>query len=591
MNKTLIALWITLTAAIVTLSVFAILWWNQRQLSSNQRLESAMQERLKPFQDQVAKVTDEYRIYFQRQLANLDASNDFGYGSSNLDKRLDPTAWMPMQRDPRIQQIVVLNKENRLVYPANLTRMNSEDQGFVIEAIAVMKQGAFRVTNPNTDDMRPSAPNRSLQQTDTQAPTQATSKAGSSVETAQPSQAMQSSFGNGALSNESESRKASGSGWTAWYFGRRMVIGFWSQYSDGTLVMLTVPRTRILSDFIAVLPSNTTGDEALAGSLVQIIDSDGKTLHQWGDLEIEGRVGDPDVAKTSLSLGSPMENLRLRLIADSAFQRKLAPTETIWPMLAAIASLSGVLMILGLQVTLALNRQLRLAKQQVSFVNQVSHELRTPLTNICMYADLAQSAIDSESDRAEDRDQRARLDVIQQESGRLNRLIDNVLQFARTGGSQADTRFQEHSVDGIVSHALSLFQPRLTEKGFEIVTEYGCRAPVRCDSDMIEQMVVNLISNAEKYAASGRFLEIVTSIEGEHVSIRVSDKGPGIPKRLKRKLFRPFVRASHELESPSGTGIGLSIVRQLARKHGGDCVLVDSEVGATFLCHVRVRSA
>jgi signal transduction histidine kinase len=136
-----------------------------------------------------------------------------------------------------------------------------------------------------------------------------------------------------------------------------------------------------------------------------------------------------------------------------------------------------------------------------------------------------------------------------------------------------------------------MFQPRLTEKGFAIVTNYGCDAPVGCDSDMIEQMVVNLISNAEKYAASGRFLEIVTSLDGDRVAIRISDKGPGIPKRLKRKLFKPFVRASHELESPSGTGIGLSIVRQLARKHGGDCALLDGDTGATFLCHFHVKRA
>jgi signal transduction histidine kinase len=92
------------------------------------------------------------------------------------------------------------------------------------------------------------------------------------------------------------------------------------------------------------------------------------------------------------------------------------------------------------------------------------------------------------------------------------------------------------------------------------------------------------LSNAEKYAIEGKQVSIMTVGDEASVEIRVRDRGRGIPPRMKDRIFQPFTRLSHRLEDPAGTGIGLTIVRDLARRHGGDCELLSSGEGAEFRC-------
>ena len=87
-------------------------------------------------------------------------------------------------------------------------------------------------------------------------------------------------------------------------------------------------------------------------------------------------------------------------------------------------------------------------------------------------------------------------------------------------------------------------------------------------------MLGNLLSNVEKYAACGRHLEITSAQAGDRTTVTVSDRGPGIPKGQRERIFKPFHRLSNRnTDGVSGTGIGLTIARKLARKHGGDLTL------------------
>ncbi len=218
----------------------------------------------------------------------------------------------------------------------------------------------------------------------------------------------------------------------------------------------------------------------------------------------------------------------------------------------------------------------------MSFVNQVSHELRTPLTNICMYADLVARSLDGES--AEDAPNRQRIAVIQSESQRLGRLISNVLQYARDESHPSDVKLRDAVVDDVVRDVLAAFEPRLNAVGLAVSEDLAAQDVRRIDTDIIEQILVNLVSNAEKYAANGKCLEIRTRENDQQVDIWVCDDGPGVPSRMSERIFLPFVRVSDRLDAPAGTGIGLTIARSLARKHGGDCRLLPSQSGAVFHC-------
>ncbi|MFO1351841.1 MAG: HAMP domain-containing sensor histidine kinase [Gammaproteobacteria bacterium] len=130
---------------------------------------------------------------------------------------------------------------------------------------------------------------------------------------------------------------------------------------------------------------------------------------------------------------------------------------------------------------------------------------------------------------------------------------------------------------------LEAFRPALEGKSVAIDFRAGAGADVSLDADALEQILNNLFSNVEKYAAAGGRLEVATWQEGDFSHIVVRDHGPGIPKRERERIFQPFYRIGAKLnEGVTGTGIGLTIARELARLHGGDLTLVAGGKGACF---------
>jgi signal transduction histidine kinase len=123
----------------------------------------------------------------------------------------------------------------------------------------------------------------------------------------------------------------------------------------------------------------------------------------------------------------------------------------------------------------------------------------------------------------------------------------------------------------------------LTEKGFELALRLYAPEPVDSDVDLIEQIVCNLVGNAEKYAASGRYLEISSSQNRDGTVVVVRDRGPGVPAKERKNIFKPFYRISNKLtDGVTGAGIGLAVSRMLAEKLGGSLELEKTETGAAF---------
>jgi signal transduction histidine kinase len=223
-------------------------------------------------------------------------------------------------------------------------------------------------------------------------------------------------------------------------------------------------------------------------------------------------------------------------------------------------------------------REMRDAAQRVSFVNQVSHELKTPLTNIRMYAELLEQRLPEGDGVATQH-----LNVIVSESQRLSRLIGNVLTFARKQNDKLTLHPSVGNVDTCIQFVLDHFRAVLESKGVSIVFNGGANALVEFDRDALEQILGNLFSNVEKYAASGGLMEVTSRQNGPSTWITVKDSGPGIPKGQEERIFDPFHRLSNKLsDGVTGTGIGLSIARDLARKHGGDLKALASTAGAQF---------
>ena len=231
-------------------------------------------------------------------------------------------------------------------------------------------------------------------------------------------------------------------------------------------------------------------------------------------------------------------------------------------------------------------RQLALAQKKTDFVSNVSHELKTPLTSIRMFAELMQSG------RAEASRQAQYLRIIMVESERLTRLINNVLDFARIERKQKvfdRTQFDLHS---LVERTWESQELHLQESGFTTRWQSAPGPyPVIGDEDAIAQILVNLLSNAEKYAGAQKEVELHSYIDGETVCVSVLDRGLGVPTGEEGKIFEAFYRAHDSLSSGiQGSGLGLTLAQRHAREHGGE-ILCQSRSGGGSIFTLRLPLA
>jgi signal transduction histidine kinase len=228
-----------------------------------------------------------------------------------------------------------------------------------------------------------------------------------------------------------------------------------------------------------------------------------------------------------------------------------------------------------------LRRQLALARQKTDFVSNVSHELKTPLTSIRMFAELLADGRVTEVDK-----QRSYLGIITAEAARLTRLINNVLDFARLERGEKKYHFQPCDLVAITREAADSYRPHLEANGFKFEAQWpAASAMVNGDRDSLAQVLVNLLSNAEKY--SGERKEIAVSIELPreplpYVEVKVLDRGLGVPHGAEEKIFEKFYRAHDSLSSGiQGSGLGLTLARQIARAHSGEVVYQPHEGGGS----------
>ena len=253
---------------------------------------------------------------------------------------------------------------------------------------------------------------------------------------------------------------------------------------------------------------------------------------------------------------------------------------------------------LGIVVTLTLlagyllmrdvRRELRLAKMRSQFVSAVSHELKTPLTAIRVFAESMR--MDEEMERPT---QQEYLDIILQESGRLGKLVDNVLEFARVEHGEKDYQMEPVRLVEAVEAAARIMKYPLEQSGFRLkLTLDQDLPPVVADRDAMEQAILNLLNNAIKYSGESREVALHLFREDSFVTIQVTDHGVGIPREEQKRIFERFYRvSSSENRHIAGAGLGLTLVEHIAKAHGGS-IEVESRAGegSTFTLRLPLEN-
>ena len=363
-------------------------------------------------------------------------------------------------------------------------------------------------------------------------------------------------------------------GWYTWYWGRDVNFIYWRLDDEGRVRGAELDRMALLAGLVGELPETKQDGGGARARRIELAGADGAVIYAFGEYAPpEGAA--PRVTK---ELDAPLAAWRLRHFPSPGLEgRNLGRGAKLGTFAAALA-FAILVVALAIYVFRAAGAEAREARRRVTFVNQVSHELKTPLTNIRMYAELLEEAVDEE-----DAEPRRYLGVIVSESQRLSRLIGNVLSMARQQRNKLVVRPAKGRADLAIAAVLDQFAPSLAGTGFEVEREIAPDGTSLIDEDALGQIVGNLVSNVEKYAAAGKWLSVRSRRDGEDFVVEVADRGTGVPQSQRERIFSPFVRLSEEIsEGASGTGIGLTIARELARLHGGELELQPSETGAAF---------
>lgn len=311
-------------------------------------------------------------------------------------------------------------------------------------------------------------------------------------------------------------------------------------------------------------------DESIAGFLAT--SAQGFSASYDSNTELSGDV------LYAAHFSAPLSELRLELLIDHL------PSGPSLHLIGWLSTLIALVLCGGFYFIYCLGlRQLALNEQQQDFVAAVSHELKTPLTSIRMYGEMLRSGWVNEDKR------NTYYTYIHDESERLSRLIDNVLQLARMSHNKLSLDIQAITVESLLDLIQSKVARQIEQTGFKLSAHIDPRIAgqsLAIDRDAFTQIIINLVDNAIKFSAKAAQKNIELSMvpRGENgIDIHIRDYGPGIPRDQIKKIFKLFYRSENELTRETvGTGIGLALVHQLTSAMNGTVDVCNVEPGARF---------
>ena len=534
------------------------------------RLASSEKETLQKrfrelMEDRLRDINGDIRRNFEnieREMQQLTAIDEFDVSQLRQLIRIQP----------RVLQLFVISEKGQLLYPDPTQILNSTERNFLLNTAKMftgqdLRDAVLQQENRSERNGMLAEPSISRTQDklqDKQAPLRAP----------------------GGLFNAAQ-------GWFVWYWDRGLNLIYWQRRSSGQIVGVALERGRWIADLIAELPDTAVAPNSSGkgnGSVSQqlnpnsfetrfrLTNSSAETIYQWGPFNVSDGV-EPFC---EIPVAAPLHSWRLQCFVPEE-QLNLTGRSAMTGFLAGLIAVALALLAMAWVLYRDYASGMREAAQQVSFVNQVSHELKTPLTNIRLYAELLETDLASMSPEDADRPM-GRLNVILSEGQRLSRLIGNVLTFARQKRQSLQPHRQLLVPDELIKQIVDRFRPALDSLAIRIDLELDAKVAMPIDPDFLEQILGNLISNVEKYAASGKLMRVRSSQAEGVLTLSVEDAGPGIPISKWDEVFRPFSRLSQSVSYAAGTGIGLSIARGLAREHGGDITICQNEcdIGCRF---------
>jgi signal transduction histidine kinase len=287
--------------------------------------------------------------------------------------------------------------------------------------------------------------------------------------------------------------------------------------------------------------------------------------------------------RTELSPFFPMHRIVIKPANENVVEKFVRSRS--WTYGIALVLLLGGMSLGIFLIMRDINREKKMADMQSEFVSHVTHELKTPLTSINMFAETIYF------ERAKTSESRKKYaNIIMKESEVLKRKIDNILEYSVRRNEKTKYKIHETSLTDLVGEVMEEMKYWLDINDFKVTSEIETSVIANVDGDALKQALSNLVGNAIKYSRERKHLFIRLYRKDGKPTIEVEDTGIGIPKDQTDLIFEKFYRVkSRENESTTGTGLGLSVTRDIVIAHGGK-IFVESEINRGSKFTIQLNS-
>lgn len=365
-----------------------------------------------------------------------------------------------------------------------------------------------------------------------------------------------------------------------------------SRYNEQTIESLTFERNKLESVLMSIVNGVVVCDNH---DKVIMVNNHAKKLLEVAEDDIVGT----QIQQFCDSSGEFCFNEKIAEFKDTPLDEEGVPVPfnieidkriikcLISPMFTRSNSYVGYIIVL-IDVT----KDVEMDQLRSHFISNVSHELRTPVTVLRSY-------IDTLYNFGNDFDfntQREFIGVMNQEIIRLNRMVNDILDFSRYESQNIRLEKTKQNIMEIVEDCVNQVQVLAKEHDLTISIMKEPDLPeIYLNVDSISRALMNIVSNAIKYSPDGKRIKIRAerSRDGEYVEISVEDQGPGIPEQYQKKIFDRFFRVENATHTVKGTGLGLHLVKVTIEKHHHGQVFVQSKEGegSTFGFRLPIKPA
>ena len=228
-------------------------------------------------------------------------------------------------------------------------------------------------------------------------------------------------------------------------------------------------------------------------------------------------------------------------------------------------------------------------EEWLRFIDTLSHELKTPLTSIIAAAGLLAEELENIADKSSQK----LIQTIIQNANTLDKRLVELLDTVKTGSGKIQLQLEPVDMKSLIQGTCVQISPLLQGKGQKLTTDLPASLPlVHGDGPRLEQVLLNLMTNAVKFTPPGGSISIKVREQDAGVTVAVKDNGIGIAREAQSRLFKPYSRVSSDRQRQPGLGLGLALAKQVVELHGGK-IWVDSESGSgsTFSFYLPRRPA